>query len=72
MHQYKKHPLYVIAVPGPKKRWSSKGLIFESDEQVTEIKRFEFQDLTFGTKKEAEEHALKICRAWIDEQSVKE
>jgi hypothetical protein len=34
-----------------------------------EIKRLESPDLTFTTKKAAEEQALNLCRAWIDEQS---
>jgi hypothetical protein len=29
----------------------------------------ESPDLTFTTKKAAEEQALNLCRAWIDEQS---
>jgi hypothetical protein len=37
---------------------------------VTEIKRLECADLTFKTKKKAEEHALKLCMTWIDEQRV--
>jgi hypothetical protein len=71
MHQYKKHPVYVMAVPGPQKGWSGRGLIFEPEEKVTEIKRFECADLTFASKEKAEEHALKICKTWIDEQSIK-
>jgi hypothetical protein len=69
MYQYKKHPVYVIAVPGPQNRWSCTGLIFEPEQKISEIKRLECADLTFATKKDAEEHALKICRTWIDEQS---
>ena len=72
MHQYKKHPVYVFAVPGAHKGWSCKGLVFEPEEKVREIKRFECADLTFATKKKAEEHALKICREWIDEQKLKD
>ena len=37
---------------------------------MTEIKRLESPDLTFTTKKKAEEHALKLCRTWIDEQKA--
>ena len=71
MRQYKSHPVYVIAVAGPQKGWSCKGIIFEPEQQVTEIKRFECPDLSFATKEKAEEHALKMCRTWIDEQSAK-
>jgi hypothetical protein len=70
MHQYRNYPVYGIAVPGPGKRWGCRGLIFEPEHKVTEIKRLDGADLTFSTKKKAEEHALKLCRTWIDEQSV--
>jgi hypothetical protein len=72
MAHYKKHPIYVLAVPRAHNGWSCKGLVFEPEEKVKEIKRFDCADLTFATKKKAEEHALKICRTWIDEQSVKD
>ncbi|MGH7829702.1 MAG: hypothetical protein ACREP8_05945, partial [Candidatus Binatia bacterium] len=61
--------IYGIAVSEPGKQWRPKGLIFPTDPNSTvEIKRLEPADVTFRTKKEAEEHALKLCRAWIDEQ----
>jgi hypothetical protein len=69
MHPYKNHPIYAIAVSEPGKLWHSKGLIFPVDLNSTvEIKRLESFDLNFRTKKEAEAHALKLCRAWIDAQ----
>ena len=68
MHQYRNYPVYGIAVRGPEKEWHCRGLIFEPEDKVTEIKRLESPDLTFTTKKQAEEHALKLCRTWIDEQ----
>jgi hypothetical protein len=68
MYQYKKYPVYLIAVPGAQNGWFCRGLIFDAEEKVTEIKRFECADLTFATKKKAEEHALKLCRTWIDDQ----
>jgi hypothetical protein len=68
MPPYKNHPIYGIAVSEPGKLWRPKGLIFATDLNSTlEIKRLEPCDLTFTTKKEAEEYALKLCRAWIDE-----
>jgi hypothetical protein len=68
MRPYKNHPIYGIAVPKPGKLWQPRGLVFATDENSTiEIKRLESTDLTFATKKEAEEHALSLCRAWIDE-----
>ena len=68
MHQYNNHPIYGIGVRGPGKKWSCKGLIFDPDDKVTEIKSLERTELTFATKKEAEDHALKLCKIWIDEQ----
>ena len=68
MHQYNNHPIYGIGVRGPGKEWSCKGLIFDPDDKVTEIKSLELTELTFATKKKAEDHALKLCKIWIDEQ----
>jgi hypothetical protein len=68
MRPYKNHPIYGIAVPKPGKQ--ARGLVFATDENsMIEIKRLESPDLTFTTKKAAEEQALNLCRAWIDEQS---
>jgi hypothetical protein len=67
MRPYKNHRIYGIAVPNPGKLWHPRGLVFAPDENSTiEIKRLESTDLTFKTKKEAEEHALNLCREWID------
>jgi hypothetical protein len=68
MHQYNNHPIYGIGISGPEKKWYGRGLIFDSADQVTEIKRLERPELTFATKRKAEEHALKLCKKWIDEQ----
>jgi hypothetical protein len=70
MQQYKNHPVYGIAVPGPGTGWYCRGLVFEPDDKVTEIKRIESAGLTFTTKKKAEAHALELCKTWIDEQRV--
>ena len=68
MHQYKNHPIYGIGVRGAGKEWHCRGLIFDPEDNVTEIKRLECAELTFATKKNAEEHALKLCKKWIDDQ----
>jgi hypothetical protein len=69
MQQYKSHPIYGVAVPAQQHGWHSRGLVFAPD-QTVEIKRLDGpSDLTFKTKKQAEEHALKLCKVWIDEQS---
>lgn len=71
MSQYNNHPVYGIGVRGFGKEWYCKGLIFDPDDKVTEIKSLERTELTFATKKEAEDHALKLCKIWIDEQKGK-
>ena len=68
MSQYNNYLIYGIGVPGPGKEWHCRGLIFEPEDKVTEIKRLECAELTFATKRKAEAHALKLCKAWIDEQ----
>ena len=69
MHQHRSHPIYGIAIPRGGKEWHCRGLIFDREDQVTEIKRLECAELTFATKRKAEEHGLKLCKKWIDEQS---
>ncbi len=68
MHQHKNHPIYGIGVRGAGKEWHCRGLIFDPEDKVTEIKRLECPELTFATVKKAEQHALKLCKGWIDEQ----
>ena len=68
MHRYNNHLIYGIGMSGPENKWYGRGLIFDAEDQVTEIKRLERPELTFSTKKKAEEHALKLCKQWIDEQ----
>jgi len=67
--QYKNHPIYGIGVRGAGKAWHCRGLIFNAEDKVTEIKRLECAELTFTTRSKAEAHALKLCQTWIDEQS---
>jgi len=71
MYQYNNHPIYGIAVRGAGKEWYCRGLIFDSEDKVTEIKRLECAELTFARKGKAQAHALKQCKKWIDEQSGK-
>ena len=69
MSRYKDHPIYGVAVPAPKKRWYSRGLVFDRDlNQTIEIKRFESHARTFTTKEQAEIHGLKLCKNWIDKR----
>ena len=71
MHRYKDYPIYGVAVPAEQKGWHARGLVFAPDlQQTVEIKRLDGpSDLTFKTKKQAEEHALILCKGWIDEQT---
>jgi hypothetical protein len=71
MNQYKGYPIYGIAAAAPEHRWSSLGLVFDPDlTQTIEIKRIASPaSLTFKAKQQAEQHGLKLCRDWIDEQT---
>jgi hypothetical protein len=68
MNRYNNHPIYGIGVRGSGKEWYCRGLIFDPEDNVTEIKRLECAELSFATKGKAEENALKLCKQWIDEQ----
>jgi hypothetical protein len=71
MNRYKGHPIYGIAVPALEQGWCSRGLVFDRDlTQTIEIKRIDSPaDLIFKARQQAEEHGLKLCRDWIDEQT---
>jgi hypothetical protein len=66
MLHYKEHPINGIAVPQADGGWHCTGLVFEPEQKVTEIQWLKCTDLIFRTKKQAEEHALSLCRSWID------
>lgn len=70
MHEYNNHPIYGIAVPGTGKSWYSRGLIFDRDDKVTELKRLECSEINFATKLKAEAQGIKLCKDWIDAQRV--
>ena len=72
MNQYKGYPIYGVAIPAGEHGWCSRGLIFDRDQtQTIEIKRLESPvELNFKAKRQAEEHGLKLCREWIDEQAA--
>ena len=69
MHRYNNHPIYGIGILGTEKKWICRGLIFDSEDQVTEIQRLECPELTFATKRKAEDYGLELCKKWINEQS---
>ena len=68
MPQYNNYPIYGIGIRGPGKAWSCKGLVFDPEDKVTEIKRLDCADLAFATKKQAEQHGLDLCKKWLDDQ----
>ena len=70
MTRYKGYPIYGTAVPTIEHGWSSRGLVFDRDQnQTIEIQRIECSaELTFKRKQLAEDHGLTLCRSWIDEQ----
>ena len=68
MPQYKGHPIYGIGVRGSGEGWLCRGLVFDPDDKVTQIKTLEHAKLTFKTAIKAEAHALQLCKTWIDEQ----
>lgn len=70
MTRYKGYPIYGIAVPTLEHRWTSRGLVFDRDQnQTIEIQRINAPaEVTFQRKQTAEENGLTLCRNWIDEQ----
>lgn len=66
MQQYKNHPISGFAIPGPGTLWRSAGLVFDRYRPARQIKRLECADIIYTSREEAEEHALTLCRAWID------
>ena len=70
MPQYKGHLIYGVGVRGAGEGWQCRGLIFDPDDKVTQIKKLEHAELTFKTAGKAEAHALRLCKTWIDEQSA--
>jgi hypothetical protein len=69
MSRYKEHPIYGVAVPAPEHRWYSRGLVFDRDlNQTIKIKRLESKRRIFKTKKQAEQHGLDLCKAWVDKR----
>jgi hypothetical protein len=70
MQRYNNHPIYGIGIRGLENKWNCRGLIFDSEDQVTEIQRLECPELTFVTKRKAEDYGLELCKKWINEQSI--
>ena len=66
MRHYKNHPIDLVAMPGRGRLWHSRGLVFDPERPKKVIKRLECADIVCETSKEAEQHALILCKAWID------
>ena len=66
MQRYKDHPIYTMALPALGKRWRSIGMVFDPEHPAKEIKRLETSPSAYATSEEAEEHALALCKAWVD------
>jgi hypothetical protein len=66
MQRYKDHPIYTMALPALGKRWRSIGMVFDPEHPAKEIKRLETGQSAYTTSEEAEEHALALCKAWVD------
>ncbi len=62
---YKKHIIHAAAVPGPGRAWRTAGFVFVL-ERTKEIKRLECLDTLCNSRREARDHALKLCMEWID------
>jgi len=69
MSQYKNHPIYGLGIRGVGDDWYCRGLIFNADDKVTEIKKLEPAELIFESEETAKAHALQLCKTWIDEHS---
>ena len=68
MSLYKEHPIYGLGIRGAGADWHCRGLIYNADDKVTEIKKLERAELTFESEETAKAHALQLCKTWIDEQ----
>jgi hypothetical protein len=66
MRHYKNHPIDLVAMPGRGKLRHSRGRVFDPNNPKREIKRLECADIVCETSKEAQQHALILCKAWID------
>lgn len=68
MQRYKAYRIHTTAVFTKEGAWHGKGAVFEPQEKlISEVHRVETaNDLLFLTKSDAENFALMLCRAWID------
>jgi len=67
------HLIYAAAAPAEgTKRWHAEGIVFSTTfpEPVEKIHRMKSK-LDFQTEKQARDHAIALCKIWIDRQRGK-
>jgi hypothetical protein len=69
MTRYKDYPIHANAEPTNTGAWCAVGIVYApADVPTTELKRLHTGGvIIFPTEKEAEEHGLALCKAWIDD-----
>jgi hypothetical protein len=69
MERYKAYPIYATAEPTDGGAWCAIGVVYApADKATVELKRLHTGGvIIFPTEKEAQEHALALCKAWIDD-----
>jgi len=73
VQKHKGHLIYAAATPAEgNKRWYAEGIVFStnSPEPVEKIHRMKSK-LDFRTEKQARDHAIALCKIWIDLQRGK-
>jgi hypothetical protein len=70
VEKYKDHLIYAAATPTEgNKRWHAEGIVFSTNfpEPVEKIHRMKSK-LDFRTEKQARDHAIALCKIWIERQ----
>jgi hypothetical protein len=72
MQHYRNYLIHTSAIHTAMGMWCGIGRVLDAQPKVIrEIRRVETAtDLPFLTAHEAEEFALKLCRAWIDKSAL--
>jgi len=70
---HKGHLIYGAATPAEgNKRWYAEGIVFSTNfpEPVEKIHKMKSK-LAFRTEKQARDHAIALCKIWIDRKREK-
>jgi len=73
VQKHKGHLIYAAASSAEgNKRWYAEGIVFSTNfpEPVEKIHRMKSK-LDFRTEKQARDHAIALCKIWIDRQRGK-